>query len=157
MYFSRYLACPIFHGCRRRISDSLRSCLWSFTLGDCHSRERVPICLQCRAFVGDLSKPVCEWKIGLKSCSVNLALDTETQKNVGWCISAVTLWLCCSFFGIAVFQRNFKLNCRLLKIKCVGYFERTSTVLDIKENSSKVSVRILCNCRRGSLSLYKGE
>ncbi len=70
---SRYLACQIFCGRRRRVGDSLRSRLWSFTLRDCHSRERAPICLRSRAFVGDLSKPVGEWKIGLKSCSVNLA------------------------------------------------------------------------------------
>ncbi len=68
---SRYLACQICP--RRRIGDNLRSLLWYFTLRDCHLRERAPICLRCRACVCDLSKPVGEWKIGLKSCSVNLA------------------------------------------------------------------------------------
>ncbi len=70
----------IFHGCRRRLGDSLRSRLWYFTLRDWHSHERAPICLRSRAFVGDLSKPVGEWKIRLKSCSVNLPLDSLLMK-----------------------------------------------------------------------------
>ncbi len=67
---SRYLACHIFPGCQRCIVDDVRSRLWSFIQGDCLWRERAPICLR---FVSDLSKPVGEWKIGLKPCSVNMA------------------------------------------------------------------------------------
>ncbi len=69
---SRYLSCQIFQRCWQRIGDSLRLCLWSFTLCNFHSRERAPICLRCRTFFVDLSNPVSEWNIGLKSFSVNL-------------------------------------------------------------------------------------
>jgi len=74
---SRYLAWQISHGCLRLVGDSLRSCLCSFTLRDCHSREQAPICLWFRAFVGDFPKPVGEPKIGAKIVQSELGLTAN--------------------------------------------------------------------------------
>ncbi len=86
---SRYLACQIFPRCRRRIGDDIRLRLWSFTLRDCHSRERAPICLRCWAFVGDLSKPVGEWIIRAKIVQCELGIRESKEKSLHWPLSAV--------------------------------------------------------------------